>query len=92
MGPVNYQVSSNHVLADFLMEVDDLLREVLGDLVVKIEVQKDLTGARPPNAMDVLQRVLHPLVIWDLNTANTNALNLQDTMTNPSLLSCRQWA
>jgi hypothetical protein len=41
MGPVNYQVSFNHVLADFLREVDDLLlHKVLGDLVVEIEVQK----------------------------------------------------
>ena len=42
----HYKVSLNHVLANLLPECDDLLlREVLGDLVVEIEVQKDLTGA-----------------------------------------------
>jgi hypothetical protein len=37
--------------------------------------------------MDVLQRVLHPLVVWNLNTTNTDALNPQAAVTNPSFLS-----
>lgn len=40
----HYKVSLNHVLANLLTESDDLLfGEVLGDLVVEIEVQEDLT-------------------------------------------------
>jgi len=40
----HYKVSLNHVLANLLTEGDDLLfGEVLGDLVVEIEVQEDLT-------------------------------------------------
>jgi hypothetical protein len=40
--------------------------------------------------MDVLQRVLHPLVVWNLNTTNTDALDPQATMTDSSLLSGSQ--
>ena len=83
----HYKVSLNHVLGDLLTEGDDLLlREVLGDLVVEAEVQKDLTGACPSDAMDVLQRALHPLVVRNLNTTDTDALDPQATVANASLL------
>jgi len=73
-----YQVSFNHVFGDFVPESDELLLgEVLCDFVIHVYITQDLSRSAPANSMNVLQRVLNSLVVRNLHTANTSALDAQ---------------
>lgn len=50
------QVSFNHVFGNFIPESDELLlRKLLGDFVIHVEVTEDLPRSDPPNSMNILQ-------------------------------------
>lgn len=73
-----YEVAFNHVLGDFVTESDELLLgQFLGDLVVHADVAEYLPCSAAPNPMDVLQRVLHSLVVGYLHSSHTHALDAQ---------------
>lgn len=73
-----YQISFNHVIGDFVTNCNELfLRHVFGDFVLHFEINEDLASSCAPNSMNILKRVLNPLVVWNLDTSNTSALNAQ---------------
>ncbi|WVZ11802.1 hypothetical protein V8G54_016332 [Vigna mungo] len=72
------QVSFNHVFGDLVPESDEfLLSELLCHFVIHAYITQDLSRSAPSNSMNVLQRVLDSLVVRNLHTANTSALDAQ---------------
>ena len=70
------QVAFNHIFGDFVPESDELLlSEFLRDFIIHLDITENLFRSGPSNSMNVLQRVLDSLVVRNLHTSNTNALD-----------------
>ena len=79
----DYQITLDHVLGNFSPKLDELiLGQILGDLVLQAQITENLTRSSTADSMNVLQRVLHPLVVWDFNSSNTHTFDVQPTNLN----------
>ena len=68
-----YQITLDHILGDFITKNDELfLSHVFSNLVLHLKINEDLTSSGSTNPVNVLKRVLNPLVTRNLHTSYTS--------------------
>ena len=73
-----YQITLDHILGDFITKNDELfLSHVFSNLVLHLKINEYLTSSGSTNPMNVLKRVLNPLVTRNLHTSNTSTSDAQ---------------